>query len=420
MLFHLLNPQTSTVQTTEAVTLAVNHNGDVISSSESAAESYSSFITSTRTHNSVVVATIALTDSTGGVTSSAQTSTVQTTDAVTLGVKSNGEIVTADNSAHSEASESHAHAYHTYFTTYSSTKTNLHLSTFTLPCTNSEGSTYSFTTDVSTFSEFVTQLVTDTVTLTATPTSSVSTKIVTQITTFIEYTDTYITSYSTVTVGGNGAKSSFLTTDTVTSTSSSSSVYDTTTTSVVQVIVTPSGYAEALAAASQAATESPAPTTPAESDQYVDFYTTLYVTSYASLTTDADGNVSSVFVEPPATTEELSTSSASSSITTVTFSTTSSSSSDPTASSTSSTSTKPAGPQVVTVDVDAASTQYVYATVHKRADDAAQTATADFTTVLVDNRELHEAEVSSVSQGGANKIGATFIFGFAGLLVVMF
>ncbi|GME76851.1 unnamed protein product [Ambrosiozyma monospora] len=275
------------------------------------------------------------------------------------------------------------------------------------------------TTGISTSSEFIAHVVTDLVTATGAdessantaghnvpvePSTSASTKIVTEVTSIVVYTDTYITSYYTVTVGGNGAKSSFLTTDTLTTTSSSSSVYGTTATSVVQVVVTPSA-----SAASEA-------TTPAQSDLYSDVYTTVYVTSYLTASTNGASQVSSVFVESTVT--DLSTSAFSTSdqasITTVTYSTSSSS-----ASPSSTPSTSQAGPQVVTVDVEQASTQYVYATVHKRYYQGS-TFSADFSTVLVDSRDVHEAEVTSISQGGAGKIGATFVLGFAGWLVLMF
>ncbi|GME95683.1 unnamed protein product [Ambrosiozyma monospora] len=86
--------QTQTMMTSEAVTLPVNSNGQLISNST---ESYSSYTTLTRTHNTVRIATVSLTNSAGSVTTSLQTQSYQTADVFTYPVNSAGQIVSTES-----------------------------------------------------------------------------------------------------------------------------------------------------------------------------------------------------------------------------------------------------------------------------------------------------------------------------------
>ncbi|GME84548.1 unnamed protein product [Ambrosiozyma monospora] len=140
--------QTSTVIATQALTLPVS-NGVTSSVSES------EFITTTRTHSTVQIATISLTDNAGSVTSSQQTQTVQTTEALTLPLD-NASTLSGNQLGVTGSAADSSVQHHTYYTTYFSTQTNLHLSTVTLPCTNSNGKTTSYTTDTSTVTQLTT------------------------------------------------------------------------------------------------------------------------------------------------------------------------------------------------------------------------------------------------------------------------
>ncbi|GME69700.1 unnamed protein product [Ambrosiozyma monospora] len=330
-----VTPVTHTFPTTEAVTFPVNSAGHMVTTRSMATqqntftaaefESYSSFTTFFKTYNSIVYATVGITNAAGKVTTSPTTYTVPTTQAVTYPINSAGQVVTTTEVATHQNTFTTAAAFESYssFTTFFKTynsfifatvsitnaagKVTTSATTHTVPITeavtypiNTAGEVVTYSSHAA-YSNFVTIAAGTTSTErpvqveTVTPQGTPTTKVVTQRTSVVFYTDTFVTSYSTVTIGKGGI-THFLTADTLTVTSSSKIVYGTTTTQAVHVTVTPSGYS-AKAGVGATTTTKNVSTTPLVSNAYVDVYATQYVTSYVSATTDSLGHVSYVYLE---------------------------------------------------------------------------------------------------------------------------